>query len=340
MTQSCRACRIDDECASQICDSDTGSCVLPSAIVYAGPSASDTTPCTQQNPCSMATAIQTVTFSKPNIRMLPGTYTQPIVISNTTPMTVVGTGANLATTVVATGFEVNNGANVTLRGLTMNIDGQAIWCHAPSGVTTLSMKQVSVMSAGYGIAAGNCNLTLSQVDLPTGLNPAGAASNIVIDRSRLYIRADAGGAANGGGISITITNSIVPWFDFSKAESATIHAAYTTFGSALDCTMVNGTPNAQFEENIVYAPTATNAISGSACRFAYNLVYPQANSIGTSTTVADPKFVDAAHGNFHLMVGSPAIDAAPAGTMNGHDYDNVSRPQGAANDLGAFEYKP
>jgi hypothetical protein len=54
----------------------------------------------------------------------------------------------------------------------------------------------------------------------------------------------------------------------------------------------------------------------------------------------DPRFVNAAGGDFHLMTGSPAIDAAdPAATLS-TDYDGTARPQGAGRDLGAFEYKP
>jgi hypothetical protein len=53
----------------------------------------------------------------------------------------------------------------------------------------------------------------------------------------------------------------------------------------------------------------------------------------------DPKFVNAAGGDFHLMAGSPAIDAADPAVTQTLDFDGVARPQGAGRDMGAFEHE-
>ena len=52
---------------------------------------------------------------------------------------------------------------------------------------------------------------------------------------------------------------------------------------------------------------------------------------------ADPMFANVAAGDFHLQAGSPAIDAG-VDTGIGFDFDLLMRPQGAAYDLGAYEF--
>jgi hypothetical protein len=52
----------------------------------------------------------------------------------------------------------------------------------------------------------------------------------------------------------------------------------------------------------------------------------------------NPQFVNLSTLNFHLSASSPMIDAGQTLSQVTHDYDGVSRPQGGAYDIGAFEY--
>ena len=72
---------------------------------------------------------------------------------------------------------------------------------------------------------------------------------------------------------------------------------------------------------------------------------PLTNSIseatwpGTGNITGDPRFADAAKGDFSLAAGSPAVDkgSTVAGIMPTTDYFGNPRPRGAGPDIGAIE---
>ncbi|MBI4787628.1 MAG: hypothetical protein HY782_11340 [Chloroflexi bacterium] len=91
----------------------------------------------------------------------------------------------------------------------------------------------------------------------------------------------------------------------------------------------NGT-SAQIFDNIVVNT------SGTAINAPANTVFN--NLTGSSSTAG---FVNAAGGDYHLLANSPAVDAGRnSGLFPPFDYDDVSRPQGAKTDLGAYEFVP
>jgi polygalacturonase len=72
-----------------------------------------------------------------------------------------------------------------------------------------------------------------------------------------------------------------------------------------------------------------------------NLLFGPAQAggvIGTNAILADPLFANFAGNDFHLLAGSPAIDAALGSPQSPVDFDGIARPRGAAGDLGAFEF--
>jgi parallel beta-helix repeat protein len=88
----------------------------------------------------------------------------------------------------------------------------------------------------------------------------------------------------------------------------------------------NGSAAALIKNNILYKNGATIYNAGSGTVLANNLT-------------RDPKFVDPVAGNFALQPTSPAIDAGTTLIEIRDDFNGVPRPQGAAYDIGAYEYK-
>ncbi|MFN3650882.1 MAG: right-handed parallel beta-helix repeat-containing protein [Armatimonadota bacterium] len=64
-----------------------------------------------------------------------------------------------------------------------------------------------------------------------------------------------------------------------------------------------------------------------------------ANTVSHNLVGQDPKLVDAAADNFRLQRESPAIDAGVSVPQVKRDIEGTARPQGAAADVGAFEYR-
>ncbi len=110
----------------------------------------------------------------------------------------------------------------------------------------------------------------------------------------------------------------------------------------------NAASNVRFVNNIVYAEAglpATGTYDVSNVVFESNLYFGTTNISNKSSSdrVGDPLFenpsTDLNTANFRLRPGSPAIDAALAGNSPATDVGGLSRPVGAAADIGAWEWR-
>src|SRR2546429_5614567 len=96
------------------------------------------------------------------------------------------------------------------------------------------------------------------------------------------------------------------------------------------------------QNNIFYQPGQNVGISGttSGAHIDHNLSTGTVGGggIGSNIENTDPQFVNPSALDFRLQAGSPAIDAGVTLSYVSSDVLGVSRPQGAADDIGAFEF--
>ena len=164
-----------------------------------------------------------------------------------------------------------------------------------------------------------------------------------------------GGVYIGGYSGGQVVNSLIT--ENTASFGGGVGFGSYTGGQVINSTIVNnssGIGAASYSSpivtnSVIWGNTAFQV--NSRARVSYSLV--QGGAIGDGNLDADPLFVNAAGGDYHLMSGSPAIDtASDASATKGAtaDFDGVARPQdgdglgagttgdGSDYDMGAYEY--
>jgi hypothetical protein len=358
---ACRACKLDDECASAVCED--GKCSSEAGILYVLPNGSDSSTCSRTQPCSLlqGTILARAAAVPPIIRLLPGVYPAGLYLATPTalPLRYVASGATMA---AAFAIRIEDGAKAEIRGVTAAGSSVAIQCTSTTNAMSVLTLKDSVMRVGDGGASlvyiEKCALSMFGSELDIGSSTGASVtvrgdSQFTADRIHAHgVAVSMIGAGLANNISVKITNSLfenvdMGWRNTYDASSpgSVIMLAFNTIvleARALSCEANSGSAyrKTYVENNIIVAPNALSAITGTDCLLAHNVITPFSGAPG-SNIVADPQFVDAASWNYHLLPTSPAIDAAvPSGSPPTPDYDGVARPQGPQPDIGAFERTP
>jgi hypothetical protein len=99
-------------------------------------------------------------------------------------------------------------------------------------------------------------------------------------------------------------------------------------------------------QNNIFYNAGSNywASDGGSVSGDHNLLYIDGNTIDPADFPADlvnldPRFVNATQDDYHLLAGSPAVDAGTSTTLR-YDIDGDARPQGNGLDIGADELLP
>jgi hypothetical protein len=165
-------------------------------------------------------------------------------------------------------------------------------------------------------------------------NFAGNVSNLLF-MNNVFVSMYQGLLVDGGGSNITGLQ-----FDNNTVDNITQEGV----------TLIENVPAAQIINNIFTDVGAggDNYLSADSSSSNFTATHndmwmsngSMPGTYGSNATYINenPQFVNLAGLNFHLSASSPLIDAGQTLSQVTHDYDGVSRPQGAAYDIGAFEY--
>jgi len=360
---SCRGCSLDDECASRVCDFASGACLPGTSVVYAAPSGVNSGPCTLDAPCALPRAVTVASTAAvtPVLRLLPGTFLDllKVVMPTTSPLQVVGTGATIGPTTAGVAVTIAGGANVHIRNLTLNDPSGGIVCSDPNVSSSITVEDSS-LTATSGMSISRCTATFRNFEMRIpgdnglGVDIVGPAT---FEAEKLNAHADSGTVFNvaGQGASVHVTNSVFENILVGASTTDTTDPgskllfAFDTFIMNANvqhgCQINAGSAHRTFlfENSIIKGTSNNDVIFGTGgCTLLHNILTPQSVNVPPTNSTADPQLKDIAARDFRLKSTSPAIDAAvpSTGLDPTIDFDGVARPQGAAKDLGAFEFKP
>jgi hypothetical protein len=154
--------------------------------------------------------------------------------------------------------------------------------------------------------------------------------------------AQRGGAIfqTGGGATSQISNSLIYGNTATAAFGAGIRSEGGEF-SMTHVTLANNLNGAGYSQSNTDGH-ATNSIAWGNDAGGFWITsgpldgtcnIDQSGNVGLNS---NPRFVDSANSDFHLLGDSPAIDACTTGLSP--DLDSVPRPQGSGYDMGAYEF--
>lgn len=335
--QTCHACKAHSECTSEVCLPD-GSCAAEGDVAYVDGTAGAGTTCTKSAPCKTMTAAATTAkatvklkgaTSEPagftvgaSIRRVFGAANAQIATATVTPIVVASANTNIEFHQVTIGNEpgiqppacilINAGTTATVKVFGGKVYGCQLGVSNASSTGTLALDGVTVTgntSGGIQVSGGSFAITNSMVH-----HNGSSTSNI-------------------GGVKLDVAPS-TSTFAFNTVVDNDAAAGQTRGGGVL-CDV------AAFSMlNNIIARNRANSDANAATAQTSGQCQSQTSSIQSDFTGLNFKSAVIAPFDYHLLVGSKAIDAAATTSIVVLDIDGDTRPQGAGKDQGADEYKP
>lgn len=333
----CRACKLDSECSSGACGDD-GACVPESAIVYMDPGGTDFGMCSRTAPCrTLAYAISQTSLVRSHIVLAPGGYVGAVTIgpqdTPANPLYIHGGGAShsFAPQEEATLLDVRVPARIRDLEL-VAIGGNALSLTAdePSYV-----ERIRIRRAYLGVSTSG-TVTLRDVEIADATYGISFSGQITVERAVIY-GGQTGIAATNGVMNVsnaliygTTRRALELQYASGSISFSTIADSGTDSGDGPRAVACGG--QLTIRSSIIWAPGLTERVPVEGCNLSSTIAGP---TITPGAMNANPQFVDAANGDYHLAANSPARDVVDSGPET--DFEGDPRPRGARFDIGADE---
>lgn len=347
-TYTCRGCIDHDECSSEACNIDTGTCLDEGVIVHVAASGgNDSAVC--GSPAAKCATIafalsDRVDVTRNTVIVAAGNYSDALAV-NAGTVTIIGRDEP----VVNTGLDGTNPAALTVSGTAnLTIDGvnvipasgtagtDAIVCTGAGA--TLSVTRATVSNAeDLGVVADNCSLTLTQSTIFGNDGGGLDLNNSSFTIENNFIAYNGGSATNHSGVEFVGSGS-PQLFNFNTVVGNQVASGT----SGLSCNTIS--PVAA-TGNIIYSALGGASLSlANNCTHTYSDIRKPGIELepGVGNINENPLLVNdsAISGNYHLGTGSPCLDVAdPAATLEilAVDIDGEDRFVNGRSDMGADE---
>jgi hypothetical protein len=242
------------------------------------------------------------------------------------------------------GIEVSSGAvNIHSNTITNNVatewSGAGLKLHAASAsvsYNTIAGNQTSggdtsgIEISGDSAATVDANTIINNGDSHHCVNINDNTAPVILTNNVIANNGCVGVIIHGNSQNVTITNNTI---------SAGRYDGILVWGPTASASLIrnNIVTDSNFGINAGDGGTIVrmdhnNAYGNRRGDYNYDSALSEANNISQ-----DPRFVDAANGDYRLRFGSPSIDSGTAVDAPDHDVLGTARPQGSGLDMGAYE---
>ncbi|HPH64299.1 MAG TPA: right-handed parallel beta-helix repeat-containing protein [Kofleriaceae bacterium] len=340
--QTCHACKAHSECASEVCLPD-GSCAAEGDVAYVDGGAGAGVACTKGAPCKTMTLALAVLPAKKIVKA-NGVITDAVKTTITGRAVKMFANAGTKWTRGSSGaiLEIGNGGTAELYDLEVtnasntvaSTDGIGILIPAGGSAQSLTLSHVTVSQcAGVGISVGGGEIKLDRSIIASNVNGGIAVSGGNFTITNSIVHHNGSSTSNVGGVKLDVAPS-ASMFAFNTVVDNDAAAGQTRGGGVLcDVAAFSMLNNIIARNRANSDANATTAQTSGQCQ-------SQTSSIQSDFVGLNFKSAAIAPFDYHLLVGSKAIDAATTTSSVVFDIDGNTRPQGAGKDQGADEFKP